>query len=248
MFVGNQVDDAPTTLLGRHLKKENTMNLNSNLRALVTGGTAGLGQALVSELRARGVTTVPLARTRRDDDALFLRADVGEDDAHGIAARARELAGGPIDLLIHNASTLGPTPMPHLGELSARELERVFQVNVLGPARLTRALLGPMRASGRGLILAVSSDAAVHGYPGWGAYGASKAALDALMRSLAAELEGSGVHASSVDPTEMNTKMHRDALPDADPETLAKPIVIAKRILARLERQPLPLRFIAEAV
>ncbi len=224
------------------------MNFDNNLRALVTGGTRGLGQALVQQLRERGVTTVSLARTADVDDPLFLAADVGRDDAAGIAARARELAGGPIDILIHNASTLGPVPMPALADLHSRDLAHVFEVNTLGPARLTRALLGPMRAQGRGLILAISSDAAVHGYAGWGAYGASKAALDSLTRSLAAELEGTGVAVASVDPTEMNTKMHRDALPDVDPGTLASPSDIASRILTRVQRTPLPLRFVAEAV
>jgi NAD(P)-dependent dehydrogenase (short-subunit alcohol dehydrogenase family) len=104
----------------------------------------------------------------------------------------------------------------------------VFQVNVLGPIRLARALVGPMVLRGEGLVLTVSSDAAVEAYPGWGAYGASKAALDHAARVWAAELDGTGVRFLSIDPGEMATRMHADALPDADPATLALPEDVAR--------------------
>ncbi|MEM9075293.1 MAG: SDR family oxidoreductase, partial [Myxococcota bacterium] len=145
---------------------------------------------------------------------------------------------GGVDVLIHNASTLGPVPMPELGDLSEEALRQVFEVNVLGPARLTRALLGDMRRRGRGVIVAISSDAAVESYPGWGAYGASKAALDRLVGVLSAELDGTGIRAFSVDPGEMDTAMHAAALPDADPATLAQPRDVAAKILRLIGEPP----------
>ena len=110
-------------------------------------------------------------------------------------------------------------------------LERALSVNVLGPFRLTRALLGPMRLGGDALVLMVSSDAAVEAYPTWGAYGASKAALDHLARIWSAELDGHGVRVMTVDPGEMDTAMHADAMPDADRASLASPSDVAERFV-----------------
>jgi NAD(P)-dependent dehydrogenase (short-subunit alcohol dehydrogenase family) len=206
-------------------------------RVLVTGASQGLGRALVLELARRGAQVVGVARkanaleaTMREAGGHAIIADVA-DAPEAIAAQVAELGG--VDVVVHNASTLGPTPLPELADLDDRDLERVFEVNVLGPQRLTRALLGPMRRAGRGWIVAISSDAAVEAYGGWGAYGASKAALDHLMRVLAAELEGTGVRALAIDPGEMNTAMHAAAMPDADPSKLADPNDVAGEILDR---------------
>jgi NAD(P)-dependent dehydrogenase (short-subunit alcohol dehydrogenase family) len=106
----------------------------------------------------------------------------------------------------------------------------VLETNLIGPFRLTKTLVGQMTLRRRGLVLAVSSDAGVVAYPGWGGYGVSKAALDHLMRAWAAELPGSGVRFLSVDPGEMDTRMHRDAMPDADPAALASPERVARRL------------------
>jgi NAD(P)-dependent dehydrogenase (short-subunit alcohol dehydrogenase family) len=108
-------------------------------------------------------------------------------------------------------------------------------VNVVGPFRLTRILAGSMVLRGRGLVVGITSDASVAAYPRWGAYGVSKAALDHLARIWAAELEGTGVRFLTVDPGEMDTRMHADAVPDADPTTLADPRAVAARIVALIE-------------
>ncbi|HEY4790467.1 MAG TPA: SDR family oxidoreductase, partial [Actinomycetes bacterium] len=144
------------------------------------------------------------------------------DDVERVAAAALT-AFDRVDALVNNASELGPTPMPYLLDTDPDALRRVLDVNLLGPFLLTRALLGPMLAAGRGSVINVSSDAGVVGYPGWGAYGVSKAALDQMTRIWASELEDSGVRVNAVDPGDMATAMHAAALPDDDPATLARP-------------------------
>src|SRR5204862_4887073 len=109
---------------------------------------------------------------------------------------------------------------------------RALQVNLLGPFRLTQAIVGSMVLRGSGLVVHVTSDAGTEAYPGWGAYGVSKAALDHLARIWAAELEGTGVRFLSVDPGEMRTAMHAEAMPDADPATLADPADVAEHVAA----------------
>ena len=136
-----------------------------------------------------------------------------------------------MDVLVNNASTPGPVPLPYLADAPAAAVDEIMRVNVGGPLRLTQALLGGMLLRGRGLVVNISSDAAVTGYPGWGLYGASKTALDALTRSFAAELAGTGVRVLSLDPGDMDTEMHRAADPEADPRSLAQPEEVAARIL-----------------
>jgi NAD(P)-dependent dehydrogenase (short-subunit alcohol dehydrogenase family) len=141
---------------------------------------------------------------------------------------------GTVDLLVNNAGTLGPRRLELVLDTAPADVERAFRVNVLGPLRLTRGLLGPMLLRGAGAVLTVSTDAAVQAYPTWGAYGASKAAFDHLVRTLGAELADAGVAFFTVDPGEMDTEMHRDAVPDADPTTLADPAAVARWIVERL--------------
>lgn len=230
------------------------MNRNeTSSAALITGASRGLGAALARELGKRGARLAlvgreeaPLeavARAIREagGEAHAIPADVGDKRAvHAIAGAAAALVG-PVDVLVHNASTLGPTPLKLLLDTECEDLERVLAVNLVGPFRLTKALAGAMALRRRGLVVHVSSDAAVSAYPKWGAYGVSKAALDHLARSWAAELEGTGVRVLSVDPGEMDTRMHADAVPDADPRSLADPAVIARRVadmIARAESIP----------
>jgi len=160
-----------------------------------------------------------------------LAADVGDKEAtYAVAGGAAALVG-PIDLLIHDASSLGPTPLRELSDTACEDLERVLNVNLVGPFRLTKAVVGPMRLRRNGLVVLVSSDAAVQAYPGWGAYGVSKAGLEHMGRIWARELEGSGVRFLVVDPGEMDTQMHADAMPDADRAALAQPHDVAGRIV-----------------
>jgi NAD(P)-dependent dehydrogenase (short-subunit alcohol dehydrogenase family) len=214
-----------------------------NKAALVTGASRGLGLALATELERAGARVVGVARDEASLTAALapigahaIAGDLGDKRAiHRIAGAAAALVG-PIDLVVHNASVLGPLPLGLLADTECEELEAVLQANLIGPFRLTRALVGNMVLRRRGLIVHVSSDAAVIGYPRWGAYGVSKAGLDQLGRVWAAELEGTGVEVLTIDPGEMDTRMHADAMPEADRATLAKPEELAPRILRVIAR------------
>ena len=215
-----------------------------NESALVTGGSRGLGKEVARELLRRGARVVLVARGSAElEEAVRelssegvvhgLSFDVGKkEDIHRIAGAAAGLVGSP-SIVVHAASTLGPLPMPLLLDTECEELEQVLAVNLIGPFRLTKALAGPMALAQRGLVLFVSSDAAVSAYARWGAYGVSKAAQDHLARSFAAELDP--VRFFSVDPGEMDTKMHADALPDADRSTLARPADVARQLVRIIE-------------
>ena len=214
--------------------------------ALVTGGSRGLGAALGRELAREGARVVLVARgaAELEQAAAEIRAEGGEAhalpgdigskrDIHRLAGAAAALVG-PIDLLVHNASTLGPTPLRLLLDTECEDLEQVLQVNLVGPFRLTRALAGAMALRGRGLIVHVTSDAGTTPYPRWGAYGVSKAALDHLGRIWDAELGDLGVRFLTVDPGEMDTAMHAEAMPEADRSLLARPADVARRIVDQI--------------
>jgi NAD(P)-dependent dehydrogenase (short-subunit alcohol dehydrogenase family) len=214
---------------------------------LVTGGSRGLGKALAISLAARGAKVVSVARQQAELDevvgeikrnggsAYGIVADVGEQESvYPIVGQAAALAGS-IDILINNASTLGPAPLRLLPDTDCEDFERALQVNTIGPFRLIKAVIGPMILRQSGLVINISSDAAVEAYPGWGVYSASKAALDHLTRIVALELAGTGVRFFSVDPGEMDTRMHADAMPDADPQSLPAPGAVAKRIALMIQ-------------
>jgi NAD(P)-dependent dehydrogenase (short-subunit alcohol dehydrogenase family) len=165
-----------------------------------------------------------------------------KDDIHPIALQMIGTLGG-LDVLINNASDLGPTPLSLLGDTECEDLERALVTNVLGPFRLTKALLGALTRSareGRGaVVLNISSDAAINAYPTWGAYGASKAALRHLTQIWDAELAAEGVGFLSLDPGDMDTPLHALAVPHADPATLKRPEVAARELLDAIAA-PLP--------
>ncbi len=208
-----------------------------NLVCLVTGASRGLGQAVALEFARHGASLVinsrsasasGLAETERQLKALgaptlSVLADVSQrGDIERLAGEALARFGR-VDVLVNNASALGPTPMPYLIDYPIDDFQSVLQTNVVGPFMLTRALVGQMLTRGSGSIINISSDAGVVGYPTWGAYGVSKAALDHLTRTWAAELEGSGVRINSVDPGDMDTAMKRASEPEGDASQWAKP-------------------------
>lgn len=215
--------------------------------ALVTGVSRGLGRALFVELARRGVAVLgtgrdeaALAETRAlapaSAKAQVVVADVADKTTpHRLAALAADLFG-PVDLVVNNAATLGPVPLPPLADAACEDLEAALLVNAIAPFRIAKAALGGMLARGRGTLVHVTSDAAVSAYPGWGVYGASKAALDQLARVWTEELRDVGVRVLAVDPGEMDTKMHAEAVPDADRATLAQPDDVARRIVDWLAR------------
>jgi NAD(P)-dependent dehydrogenase (short-subunit alcohol dehydrogenase family) len=225
--------------------------------ALVTGASRGLGLEVARAYAQRGLRLILTARGADDLDRVAaelgtiteivaLAGDVA-DDAH--AQRVVE-AGlerfGQIDVVVNNASELGPSPMPPLEELPPGALRSILQVNVEAPLRLMQLVLPGMRASRSGLIVNVTSDAAVNAYATWGGYGASKAALEHLSRILAAELEDSGVRVYVVDPGDMNTAMHQAAEPGVDLSYLPGPGVVAPAFVQLLDETTAFARFEAQ--
>ena len=219
---------------------------------LITGASRGLGRALALAFAAEGAD---LALSSRAGSAAELEQVRAEAERRGITAIAvdTDLASraeierlaaatlarfGRVDILINNASALGPTPLALLADTPLEAFSAVLQTNLAGPFLLTRTLIGQMLVRRRGLVINVSSDAGVVGYPGWGAYGVSKAGLDQLTRIWAAELEGTGVGVVSVDPGSMNTLMHRLAEPEEDPMQWAAPEAVAPVFVALAAADP----------
>jgi NAD(P)-dependent dehydrogenase (short-subunit alcohol dehydrogenase family) len=218
------------------------------LRAAVTGGTSGLGLALVREFLGAGARVAFVARTRENVETVAaahpaahgIVGDVSaKEDVHPIALQVLGHLGG-LDVLVNNASSLGPVPLALLADTNCEDFETALATNVLGPFRLTKALLGALAASARegrgGVVLNVSSDAAVTPYPQWGAYGASKAALHHMSRIWDEELSGERVRVLSVDPGDMDTPLHAVAVPDADPSLLKRPEAAARELVELIAR------------
>ena len=194
--------------------------------ALVTGASRGLGAVLTAFLLGEGYAVIVNARgeesLRSAAEGLaapgraihVVPGDVSDPRTQDVL-RAQVERMGRLDLLINNASELGPSPLLRLAEFPSSELERVLRVNVLAPLELVQKLL-PVLVASHGRVVNISSDAAVGGYPGWGGYGASKAALDLVSRTLAHELADRGVSVVSVDPGDMRTAMHQAAYPGQD--------------------------------
>jgi NAD(P)-dependent dehydrogenase (short-subunit alcohol dehydrogenase family) len=209
--------------------------------ALITGASQGFGRAVARKLAAQGLRLVITARDgvaleeaaselRERTQVEAIAGDVAElEHVHRLISRASD-AFGRLDLLVNNASTLGLVPLPTLEHLSPAVFHRLFETNAFAPLHLMQHALPLLLRSG-GTIVNVSSDAAVNAYPGWGGYGASKAALEHFSRTLAAELDGFGVSILVVDPGSMDTKMHRDAEPDADFAAMPKPEEVAVALM-----------------
>jgi NAD(P)-dependent dehydrogenase (short-subunit alcohol dehydrogenase family) len=211
--------------------------------ALVTGASAGLGLALAHGLADRGWRLVIDAR---GSDALQLAAGSLPGDVVAVAGdvtdpRHREdlvaaVAGlGRLDLLVNNASYLGPSPQPALADYPLDELRRVYEVDVVAPIAITQHLLPHLETSG-GIVLNISSDAAVEAYQGWGGYGSAKAALDHAGAVLAAEHPGLAVYA--VDPGDLRTAMQQAAFPGEDISDRPEPHTVVPAFLRLLDARP----------
>jgi NAD(P)-dependent dehydrogenase (short-subunit alcohol dehydrogenase family) len=255
------LDSAVSTPVGhayyRHIGKPevNVVNDRSfaadslrDMRVLVTGGTSGLGRALVRELRGCGAHVAFVARTvdrvervaAEEPGTLGLVGDVADKEAiHRLALQALGWRGG-LDVLVNNASSLGPVPLAPLADTECEAFESALAANVLGPFRLTKALLGALAASAReargGVVVNVTSDAAVNAYANWGAYGASKAALRHMTRVFEVECAALRVRFLAIDPGDMDTPLHALADPQADRATLKRPAESAREIVDAIAR------------
>ena len=227
------------------------MNMESDARvALVTGGTAGLGLALARALAEDGWRVVTDGRSEEriaaaglPEGVTVVPGDVTDAD-HRAALVAAVGEAGRLDLLVHNASTLGPLPMRPLAEATIPDLQQVWRTNIGAPLVLTGALLPWLRAAD-GVILSLTSDAAVQHYETWGLYGASKAALDHVTLTYGAE---TGLAAYAVDPGDMRTGMHQDAFPGEDISDRPLPETVVPHLLRLLEKRPASGRYRADEI
>jgi NAD(P)-dependent dehydrogenase (short-subunit alcohol dehydrogenase family) len=209
--------------------------------AIVTGAGQGFGLALTAALAARGTTVVACAR---DADRLHtataglpgVRALPGDVTDPGFRRELVRAAGDRLDLLVHNAGELGPSPLPRLADYPLDGLRGVLETTVLAPLALTQLTLPLLRRSAAGTVITLSSDAAVESYPGWGGYGAAKAALDQLAAVLAVEEPGLRVYA--VDPGDMRTAMHQRAFPGEDISDRPWPDTVVPAFLRLLDARP----------
>ncbi|MBC5816721.1 MAG: SDR family oxidoreductase [Candidatus Eremiobacteraeota bacterium] len=226
--------------------------------AIITGGSRGLGKALARELLTQGLhviidgrDTAVLGAARDElnsDDLTAIAGDVTDKQhVHDLFAAARRV--GPLDLVVNNASTLGEVPLPQVEQLGQETLTYLFDVNVFAPVHLMQHALRAMRRNGgQGTIVNITSDAGAQAYPTWGGYGATKAALEHLSRVLATELEGTQLRILVADPGDMNTQMHRDAIPDADPSELRDPAASARALLDAIAEMKRPFERICLAI
>lgn len=212
--------------------------------AIVTGASRGFGLAVTAALLDRGWAVVGDARraselktTARELNSTQLIALPGDvtDPSHRDALVGAATSAGPLRLLVNNASRLGPSPQPALSDYPARELSAVYQTNLFAPLALIQAAL-PALTDNAGMIVNLTSDAAVEPYPGWGGYGSSKAALDQLSAVLAAEASTVAVYA--FDPGDMRTEMHQAAFPDEDISDRADPESVVPALLRLLDTRP----------
>ncbi|MDT4916655.1 MAG: hypothetical protein QOH89_1355 [Pseudonocardiales bacterium] len=218
------------------------MPQTSQPTALITGASKGLGRALARGLAARGWRLILDARNSSAlsavaadlPSALAVRGDVA-DPAHRAHLTTAVERVGRLDLLVNNASDLGPSPLPSLADYPIDGLRRVYETDVVAPLVLTQLLLPHLRRSG-GTVLNVSSDAAVEPYPGWGGYGSAKAALDQLSAVLGAEEADVRVYA--LDPGDMRTDMHQAAFPGEDISDRPEPEAVVPAVLRLLDERP----------
>jgi NAD(P)-dependent dehydrogenase (short-subunit alcohol dehydrogenase family) len=210
--------------------------------AVITGASLGLGRATAHALAERGWSLVvdarragPLAGAMRGLPGVTVLPGDVTDPAHRVNLAAEVHRMGRLDLLVNNASRLGPSPQPELRSYPLDELSRVYAANVFAPLALIQLLAGPLAAAA-GTIVNVSSDAATEAYPGWGGYGSAKAALDQLTAILAAEQPGLRCYA--FDPGDMRTDLHQQAFPGEDISDRPEPDLAAAALLQLITGRP----------
>lgn len=214
------------------------MNRLQGKYVFITGASKGLGRQLAIDFAregAKGISIVArnaealnevrdyIHKISPDTQVLVVGADLArEKDIERMVAITLNEFGGRLDVLVNNASTLGPTPMPYLLDYPLEDFRNVLNVNLIAPFLLIKKVMPAMIERG-GSIINVMTDAGIIGYPGWGAYGISKFGIEGMSQTWARELEDSGVRVNRVDPGDMNTAMHRAAEPDEDPNQWANP-------------------------
>ena len=216
-------------------------------RALITGGTKGFGRAILDHLHGEGWTIVFDARTAADVERTIL--DIHHETIGGHAVGISGDIADPVhrrqlvdalddqrlDLLVNNASSLGPTPLPRLTSVTGNEIRTLFETNMFAPLALIQETL-PRLVAARGAVVNISSDAAVNAYTGWGAYGSSKAALDHASLTLGAEHPDLAIYA--FDPGDMRTEMHQAAFPNEDISDRPDPATVVPRLMRLLGTRP----------
>jgi NAD(P)-dependent dehydrogenase (short-subunit alcohol dehydrogenase family) len=210
---------------------------------LITGASQGLGRQLAIDFAREGAAAISIVARRGDalkkvsesvieaapeTRVLTLTADLSkEEEIERVVATTLNEFNGRLDVLINNASSIGPTPLPYLLDYPLQDFREVMETNLVAPFLLIKKVLPAMIESG-GSIINVTSDAGRVGYPGWGAYGISKFGIEGMSATWAAELEGSSVRVNWVDPGNMNTEMHRAAEPEEDPSEWADPAEVTE--------------------
>ena len=219
------------------------MNRLAKKYALITGGSQGLGRQLAITFVKEGAAGICIVARRSEflDEVrnklieinpkikvITVSADLSrQEDVERVVAIALHDFDGRLDILVNNASTIGPSPMPYLLDYPLEDFRNVINTNLIAPFLLIKKLLPAMIENG-GSIVNITSDAGSTGYPGWGAYGISKFGIEGMSQTWAAELQGTGVRVNYVDPGNMNTRMHRAAEPDEDPTQWADPADITE--------------------
>jgi NAD(P)-dependent dehydrogenase (short-subunit alcohol dehydrogenase family) len=219
------------------------MNRLARKYALITGGSQGLGRQLAITFVKEGAAGICIVARRSEflDEVcnrlieinpkvkvITISADLSrQEDIERVVAITLQDFNGRLDILVNNASTIGPSPMPYLLDYPLEDFKYVINTNLIAPFLLIKKVLPAMIENG-GSIVNITSDAGSTGYPGWGAYGITKFGVEGMSQTWAAELQGSGVRVNYVDPGNMNTGMHRAAEPDEDPRQWADPAEITE--------------------